>query len=113
MKWWLITKKILGEYKDNIEEYGWNNGKYEKLSDKIIDAIQEGVKQELIATCGRDNEYVNQIVRSRYLYYSKKLHGDKMLREIDPVVVAEKCRKYFRIVYNQICEKDDKKNIVP
>lgn len=36
-----------------------------------------------------------------------------MLREIDPVVVAEKCRKYFRIVYNHICEKDDRKNIVP
>lgn len=93
---------VLGEYADNIEEYGWIEERYIKLSDKIIEAIQSEIKEYIRGVKNASPEYVRQIVESRDLYYSKKLHGDKMLRNIKPDIVADKCRKYFGSTYNQI-----------
>ncbi|MBO5354348.1 MAG: hypothetical protein J6A77_13740 [Lachnospiraceae bacterium] len=97
-----IDKNVLGEYADNIEEYGWFEGSYIKLSDKLIEAIQSGIKEHISEVKNANSEYVKQIVESRDLYYSKKLHGDRMLRNIKPDIVADKCRKYFGSTYNQI-----------
>jgi hypothetical protein len=97
-----IDKFVLKEYSDNIEEYGWFEGEYIKLSDQIIDAIQTGIKDYIREKKNSNASYVKQIVDSRNLYYSKKLHGDMMLRNIDPNIVMDKCRRYFGNTYSQI-----------
>lgn len=99
-----IDENVLKEYVNEIEEYGWFHGKYFKLSDEIIKAIQSDIKvyiQELPRT---NEKYVRQIVESRKLYYSKKLHGDRMLRNIEPKLVSEKCKKYFGDTYQKLSD---------
>ncbi len=80
----------------------WFQEKYVKLSDVLINAVQTEVKTYICEWKDRKESYADQIKNSRDLYYSKKLHGDRMLRNIQPQVVAEKCRKYFRDTYNEI-----------
>ncbi len=97
-----IGKDILKEYEDDIENYGFFNGEYFKLSDKLIDGIQTDIKEYIKAIEGANKEYVNQIVVSRDIFYSKKLHGDRMLRNIKPEILADKCRRYFSSVYYEL-----------
>lgn len=97
-----INKNLLKEYSERIEEYGFFEGKYFKLSDQIIEAIQTGVKEYLQVLPGTNKEYVRQIVESRSLHYSKKLHGNRMLNNILPQVVALQCRTYFFPIYNEL-----------
>lgn len=97
-----INSNVLKNYSQHIEEYGWFCGEYVKLSDRVIDAIQTEVKDYIRGLQGGNLSYVKQIIESRDLYYSKKLHGDIMLRNIHPDVVAVKCRKYFGGTYNEI-----------
>lgn len=69
--------------------------------------IENNVLKEYIQEMPNANKvYVNQIVASRDLYYSKKLHGDRMLRNIQPDTVAVKCRKYFVSTYNAIVKAE-------
>lgn len=97
-----IDKNVLGEYVDDIEEYGWFDGHYVKLSDRLIEAIQMEIKEFITELKNSSPLYVQQIVQSRDIYYSKKLHGDVMLRNIEPRIVADRCRKYFGSTYNQM-----------
>lgn len=97
-----IDKEILGDCVNLIEEYGWVNGEYIKLSDQIIEAVQTDVKEHILKMQNVNHDYVRQIEESRDLYYSKKLHGDKMLRNIQPDVVANKCKIYFADFYNKL-----------
>ena len=97
-----IENNVLKEYTENIEDYGWFSGKYIKLSDCIIDVVQTEIKEDIQKIPNANKGYVNQIVASRDLYYSKKLHGDRMMRNIQPDIVAGKCRKYFGSTYNAI-----------
>lgn len=97
-----IDKEILGDYSDIIEEYGWVDGKYVKLSDQIIAAVQTDVKERINTIPNVNSDYAKQIEKSRDLYYSKKLHGDRMLRNIQPEVVANKCKVYFADFYNKL-----------
>lgn len=97
-----INEEILKEYSQDVEAYGFFNGEYLKLSDQLIEGIQNGVKNYVQTIPKVNKAYVQQIVNSRNLYYSKKLHGDRMLRNISPETVAGKCRKYFCSVYNEI-----------
>lgn len=99
-----IDQDILGEYCDTIEDFGWINGEYIKLSDQIIDAVQIGVKENIRTLPNLNIDYAKQIIESRDLYYSKKLHGDRMLRNIHPEVVANKCKVYFSDFYNALVE---------
>lgn len=97
-----MNSNVLKEYADDIEEYGWFSEGYVKLSDQIIDAVQTGIKDYIEEMKNVNIVHVKQIVESRDLYYSKKLHGDRMLRNIKPDVVARKCQKYFGNTYNQM-----------
>ena len=101
-----IENNVLKEYTENIEEYGWFLGKYIKLSDCIINAVQTEIKEYIQEMPNANKVYVNQIVASRDLYYSKKLHGDRMMRNIQPDTVAAKCRKYFGSTYNAIVKAE-------
>lgn len=84
----------------DIENYGFFNQIYYKLSDQIIEAIQSDVKAYISALPNTNKLYSEQISSSRDLYYSKKLHGDRMLRNLDPSIIANKCRHFFFPVYN-------------
>lgn len=97
-----IDHDILKEYSQNIEEYGWFDGRYIKLSDQIIQAVQTGVKEYINTSLGGNRQYRKQILESRDLYYSKKLHGDRMLRNIQPEAVAARCGKYFGTTYKEL-----------
>lgn len=102
-----INKKILKQYKNNIEEYGYFGGKYCKLSDMITDAIQCGVKgyiKKQHNSNTQKSKIIKQICESSELYYSKKLHGDIMLRNIKPEIIERKCRKYFASTYHEIAD---------
>ena len=97
-----IHNEILKEYSHNIEEYGWFENGYVKLSDQIISVIQTNIKDYVMMLPQANSDCVKQIIESRDLYYSKKLHGDIMLRNIRPDVVAKKCRKYFMGTHNEL-----------
>lgn len=97
-----INSYILKDCSDNIEEYGWFDDEYRKLSEEIQLAIRKNVKEEIIRSSKFRKELTLKIYQSKYLYYSKKLHGEKMLRNIDPSVVATKCRKYFFNTFNRL-----------
>lgn len=105
--WKYIKSSILKECSDNIEDYGWFNGKYKKLSVEIQFAIERKVKDEILKSEKYENKLKLKINQSQYLYYSKKLHGEKMLRNIDPYVVSIKCRKYFYKVFNELHNFND------
>lgn len=97
-----IYSEVLKEYSHNIEDYGWFENGYIKLSDQIISVIQTNIKDYVRTLPQANSDCVKQIIESRDLYYSKKLHGDIMLRSISPDVVAEKCRQYFMGTYNEL-----------
>ena len=91
---------ILKEYSNDIENYGYFNQIYYKLSDQIIKAVQTDVKKYISSLPNTNKLYSEQISSSRDLYYSKKLHGDRMLRNLEPSVIAGRCRHFFSPVYN-------------
>ena len=97
-----IEKEILKDYSSDIEKYGHINGKYVKLSDQLINAIQVDSKEYIKKLTGTNEQYVEQIVNSRCLYYSKKLHGETMLKNILPENVAKACSNYFKNTYQQL-----------
>lgn len=97
-----VKNEILKEYADNIESYGWFEGKYIKLSDEIIEAVQTKVKEYMSGFTTINSIQLKEIVESRDLYYSKNLHGRTMLRQIQPTIVSEKCSRYFGNAYNEL-----------
>lgn len=97
-----IEKTILKEYKNDLESYGYINGIYVKLSEEIINAIQYGVKEYIKMVPRINKGLVEAICNSQELYYSKKTHGDLMLRNIQPSIVSGKCTRYFRKTFNLI-----------
>ena len=97
-----IRNEILKEYSDNIEDYGWFEGKYIKLSDEIIEAVQTKVKECISNLSTINSIQLKEIIESRDLYYSKNLHGSIMLRQIRPEIVSEKCPRYFGNSYNEL-----------
>ena len=100
---WYLDREVLKEYADDIELYVYFGNDYLKLSDQIIQTILHDVKDYLLKNS--DNQaYAKKIADSRNLYYSKKLHGDRMLRTIMPCVLAERCRHFFRTTYLEIID---------
>lgn len=97
-----INMYILKEYSNDIENYGYFNQIYYKLSDQIIEAIQTDVKEYISSLPNTNKLYSEQISSSRDLYYSKKLHGDRMLRNLKPSIIANKCKHFFFPVYNEL-----------
>lgn len=100
-----IDKNVLKNYKDSIEDFGYCNGKYYKLSDILIDVIEFKFKKYICNQCSSDSKLksiIKQICESKELYYSKKIHGDIMLRNIEPEIIEKRCRKHFAPTYHEI-----------
>ncbi len=98
--WSYIKEGVLMGYADRIEEYGYFSGVYKKLSDEIIAAF-DSFKVSL-ASPKEKSPYAETIAAKRDLRYSKKLHGDEMLRRSSPDKIREKCTIYFRETYDQL-----------
>lgn len=98
-----IDDRILADKKDCIERFGHVDGCYVKLSEKIQEAFEIGVKNELSKVATTHN-IITEILGSKKIRYSKKLHGEIMLKNINPTVVAEKCPLYFREAYYSLAE---------
>ena len=101
--------KVLLENAQDIEMYGYKNGVYYKLSDQLIRVIEYEIKEYLFHK-GDNKEYAEKISKSRHLYYSKKLHGDRMLKSIVPEIVGDRCRHYFRPTYLELVDLVIEKN---
>lgn len=97
-----INAYVLREYCDDIENYGYFEQGYYKLSDEIIEAVQNGVKEYISRLPNVNVLYSQQISVSANLYYSKKLHGDRMLRNLNPNILAEKCRQFFMPAFHAL-----------
>jgi len=79
---YLISKSDIAPFMNDIEEYGGDylNGSCSiKLSSRIQDIFENNSK--------------------KHCFYSKRIHGVGMLARLDPVSVAEKCRRYFAPIY--------------
>lgn len=92
-----IQEEVLKQYKYCIEDYGYFDGTYLKLSNEIIITLQERIVNWL-------NEFPSSKgnlsqINITQLRYSKRLHGDEMLRNVNAGIIAEKCTKYFCPVY--------------
>lgn len=79
---------IVKQYIHNVEYYGFFDGIYHKLSDELIFALEGGFKESLNSIPGRLSK---SIAENRNLYYSKKDHGDLMLRNLSPDVLKRCC----------------------
>lgn len=93
-----IDKNIIKEYwVEGIKHFGMSDEIYHKLSDEIINAVSIGVKDEMRKE--RMNKKLKLILEDKRYYYSKKVHGDMMLKNIDPQHLLEKCNVYFSPAY--------------
>ncbi len=92
-----IRKNVLYGYADQIENYGYFDGTYHKLSSHISTAFDSF--KVFIAQYG---SIAASIASKADLKYSKRSHGDEMLRHLSPDTVQEKCSIYFREAFNLI-----------
>lgn len=84
----IITK----QYKKCIEEYGYFNGSYLKLSTQIQKALDE-------------NDFLedfNTKTSLPIISYSKRYIGQDMLSQIDPDTVLKYCTIFFKEGYNSL-----------
>lgn len=95
-----VNKTVLLEYVDYVENYGYFNGAYKKLSDELIHSIESF--KETLTSPKESSPYAVPILVNRNLYYSKKLHGDKMLSLLSPDAVYTKCPVYFQEAIDQL-----------
>lgn len=82
-----VNEQILTQYYVNsIEEYGYFNGSYKKLSEEMQFALS---KTDFLSS-------YRPAIEHRPIRYSKRVQGEMMLEEIDPQTVAEKCSLLFK-----------------
>lgn len=98
-----LDDEVLKEYKDDVEMYGYMEDEYYKLSDQIIRVIERDIKTYLLEH-SENQDFAKKIATSRHLYYSKKLHGDRILKSIHPDKLEGKCRHFFRNTYLELME---------
>ena len=77
----ILTRK----YEDSLEQYGYFEGVYRKLSEEI----QQALLRIDFLDDGKPDEH--QLPR-----YSKRVQGETMLEEIDPDVVMQRCSVFFK-----------------
>lgn len=77
---------LTAQYKNCIEQYGYFNGNYHKLSTQI---------QNILIANDFLQEYQPKSFYSK-ISYSKRIQGEEMLRQIDPIIVSQYCTTYFK-----------------
>lgn len=76
------THIVTAHYQNNIEAYGYFNGIYQKLSEEIQNALSS-------------HDFLSEHPQHAPIRYSKKIHGEMMLENIDPEKVCQSCRIFF------------------
>ena len=100
-----VNKEILTDKFSisEIENFGFVNGKYTKISEKFRTAFigysqwSEADKNNQIF-----NERINKLIKDNKIAYSKKMEGVNMLLRIRPEVIAVNCRYYFINAFNEL-----------
>lgn len=82
-----VNEQILtAVYMECIEEYGYFEGVYRKLSEEIQASLKEGSFWET-------SQMKNEIPQ---ISYSKRIQGEIMMEQINPEIVRDKCSVFFR-----------------
>lgn len=82
-----VNQSILtDQYKGSIEEYGYFDGEYKKLSEEI---------QRSLENLDFLENYKPGDTHSKPRY-SKKVHGEAMLQELNPNLVAQHCSLFLK-----------------
>jgi hypothetical protein len=106
-----LDKVVINEYwQTGIENFGMKDGIYTKLSDSLQDAVANGVKDEFrkLYPNSKIPPDVMRIIDDRSFYYSKKIHGDEMLKNIKPENFVEQCSIFFKPAFIELKEFTDK-----
>ena len=93
-----VNEHVLMEYCSCIENYGYFNNEYCKLSDKLIASLREFK----VFISEYSTEIPQLIAQNQALRYSKKDHGDAMLQNLSPEKVKDKCPLYFAEAFDAI-----------
>lgn len=82
------------------------DGKYRKLSDLLQHTVAIGVKDEIIKMYpnGDMPSTVRILIENKKLFYSKKIHGDNMIRNIEPDNFFEQCNIFFKPAFIRLKE---------
>lgn len=90
---------------DEIENYGYINSEYQKLSDRLVESFKEySYSSDGYKNNRRYNEYINRLIKEDKITYSKKVEGINMLQRLDPESVAVCCKHYFSKAYAELKE---------
>lgn len=92
-----VHKNVLQQFTNCIEDYGFFDNEYIKLSNALIQALEYDFPQ--ILSVMEKTEAISAICECytrRVLRYSKKIDGDAMLRALTPEKVAQHCITYFK-----------------
>lgn len=89
----------------DVENYGYFDGEYKKLSSEIIDAFQ-GYSWDTVSNKNNKeyNEKIKTLIQKNELRYSKAGEGINMLRRLKPEQVASVCGHYFAKIYYELKE---------
>lgn len=87
-----LRNNVTKEYSNCIEYFGFFNGIYHKLSDKVIDSLEGGFKTALSE---EENELAKNISKMKELKYSKMIDGDRMLRNLSGKVLKGQCPVFY------------------
>lgn len=96
-----VLKRYCNDLTD-IEMFCSKEEVYIKLSDLLISAVTTDSKNLICNLSNANPTYVQQILQSRDLVYSKKFHGELMLKQIEPGKIADVCHFYFRDVFYKL-----------
>lgn len=100
-----VMKNILTDryQMPNIENYGFFDGAYRKISDELIDAFKRySYQADSVKNNALYNKIINQHISDNMLRYSKSEEGRNMLYRLSPEKVAQGCSLYFVRTYNEL-----------
>lgn len=90
----------------DLENFGYFESGYVKLSDALIDAFRGYTFENDIVYTVKNNttfdKEISELIRKNEISYSKKKEGINMLKRLDPEKVAAVCTYYFSKKYSTL-----------
>jgi len=88
---------------EEIENYGYVDLEYQKLSDSLKSAFQNySYSSDSYKNNESYNQRINQLIKENKVTYSKKFEGINMLKRLEPEKVAIFCKHYFAKAYAEL-----------
>lgn len=103
-KRYILDRVLTEQYPlPDVENYGYFDEHYKKLSDGIIEAFQGySLEDASIKNNEEYNKKINTLIEKNELRYSKAGEGMNMLARLRPDHVASVCGHYFTKVYYEL-----------